>query len=468
MSVKPIKVAPAKRFFVEMLTRDIDLDDAIMDLVDNSVDGLLRVTKGDKSLYGNYKIRIEIKDNEFKILDNCGGISRDIAEKYAFRMGRPYGDERDDDIPTIGMYGIGMKRALFKMGTDILVTSAHSDECFKVHIGTKWLHDDSDWELNMEDCTDSLDDWNTVITVNHLHSGIKTLFSEDHDFVSKLIDKIGIHYTAMIKYGLSIELVHEENPKIEVEAKEISFLVEDENNAFASKKGILPYVYREENDGLKVTLICGIVGLPPQEDEMDERGSRIEAGWSIACNDRIVVYADTSRLTGWGDGLPKFHYQFNHLVGIVLFESNDADKLPVTTTKRGIDASSDIFLRIRRRMIEAMKHFTQYTNKWKNDRGVEKEEVLSQTKALSLDQLVLKIEDIEYSTTREGKAFVPSLPKPKPEVQKTKSMRFTKDKQNIETIAKCFFEMEEYTLKDANQVAEMCFDEILAKVKEGC
>ena len=34
--------APTKRFFVSMLPRDIELDDAILDLVDNSVDGAMR------------------------------------------------------------------------------------------------------------------------------------------------------------------------------------------------------------------------------------------------------------------------------------------------------------------------------------------------------------------------------------------------------------------------------------------
>ena len=36
---------PTKKFFVEMLTRDIDLIDAIMDLVDNCIDGVHRQRK---------------------------------------------------------------------------------------------------------------------------------------------------------------------------------------------------------------------------------------------------------------------------------------------------------------------------------------------------------------------------------------------------------------------------------------
>lgn len=34
--------SPTKEFFVEMLTRDIELNDAILDLLDNCLDGVVR------------------------------------------------------------------------------------------------------------------------------------------------------------------------------------------------------------------------------------------------------------------------------------------------------------------------------------------------------------------------------------------------------------------------------------------
>ncbi|HEX3252763.1 MAG TPA: hypothetical protein VHS05_25215, partial [Pyrinomonadaceae bacterium] len=40
--IERVPSAPAKSFFVSMLTRDIDLQDAILDLLDNCVDGALR------------------------------------------------------------------------------------------------------------------------------------------------------------------------------------------------------------------------------------------------------------------------------------------------------------------------------------------------------------------------------------------------------------------------------------------
>jgi hypothetical protein len=109
-----------KDFFVGMLTRDIELSDAILDLLDNCLDGIVRQKKEanknqNPQFYKGYYSTLTIMQDKFIIEDNCGGIPREITEKYAFRMGRS-SDKIDDDLPTVGIYGIGMKRAIFKIG----------------------------------------------------------------------------------------------------------------------------------------------------------------------------------------------------------------------------------------------------------------------------------------------------------------------------------------------------------------
>ncbi len=113
------QASPTKQFFVSMLTRDISLADAILDLVDNCLDGALRLAKGDAVNYARHFVKIELAADHFSIEDNCGGIPRDVAKNYAFKMGREPDDDRDSDTETIGMYGVGMKRALFKMGDHV-------------------------------------------------------------------------------------------------------------------------------------------------------------------------------------------------------------------------------------------------------------------------------------------------------------------------------------------------------------
>src|SRR4051794_10181785 len=81
-----VRAGPTKAFFVSMITRDIELQPAIVDLVDNSVDGARRL-RGEGSLDG---LRIDIRSSPeaFEILDNCGGIPFEIARNHAFRFGR--------------------------------------------------------------------------------------------------------------------------------------------------------------------------------------------------------------------------------------------------------------------------------------------------------------------------------------------------------------------------------------------
>lgn len=67
----PISAEPTKAFFVDMLTRDIALEQAVLDLVDNSVDGA-KALKGDNPLlpFEGRKIQIIFSKERFEIFDN--------------------------------------------------------------------------------------------------------------------------------------------------------------------------------------------------------------------------------------------------------------------------------------------------------------------------------------------------------------------------------------------------------------
>ena len=61
-----VDASPVKSFFVSMLTRDIKLEEAILDLLDNCVDGILRSGggKGAKP-YEGFKAKIEFNADFF-------------------------------------------------------------------------------------------------------------------------------------------------------------------------------------------------------------------------------------------------------------------------------------------------------------------------------------------------------------------------------------------------------------------
>ena len=50
-------------------------------------------------------------------------------------------------MPTVGVYGIGMKRAIFKIGKHCLISTQSQRDCYEVEIKPKWITDPDDWDL---------------------------------------------------------------------------------------------------------------------------------------------------------------------------------------------------------------------------------------------------------------------------------------------------------------------------------
>jgi hypothetical protein len=93
---------PTRSFFVTMITRDISLEDCILDLIDNGVDGAWRGAgsrpiglAADADL-SKYSIAIHVSPDRFSIVDNCGGMTLDDAINHAFSFGRRATEEYDD------------------------------------------------------------------------------------------------------------------------------------------------------------------------------------------------------------------------------------------------------------------------------------------------------------------------------------------------------------------------------------
>ena len=152
---------PTKAFFVSMITRDITLEDSILDLIDNSVDSARRregsppMSLGDDTDLSAYQISIFApRPNDFFIKDNCGGMMLDNAMEHAFSFGRRTSEQHGEY--SIGVYGIGMKRAAFKLGKNIRVRSTYLDadenqQAFAVLIAVEdWLrNDDPPWDFDI-------------------------------------------------------------------------------------------------------------------------------------------------------------------------------------------------------------------------------------------------------------------------------------------------------------------------------
>ena len=354
-----IDARPTKDFFISMLGWDIGLIRVIIDLVDNCLDGARRVRPdGD---YRGLCIRINLSSESFKISDNCGGIPPDLARDYAFRFGRPR-----DMQPTkhsVGQFGVGMKRALFKLGTKFTVESTTEACQFVVEVDVdEWRKDDERWQFEFKVLRDlspkpaTEEQRGTTITGSSLHPSV----AEEFDLE-----------TFHNRLRLELETAHQEsltrNMTITLNAEPLQFQVsrllksEDLHPAFQE------LVFDESgHPPLQVRVYAGVSHSDPSK-----------AGWYIYCNGRCVVEAEQTGTTGWGEGgettIPKYHNQFARFRGYVFFDCDDADRLPWKTTKTGVDSDSPIFRRVRQKMVSMMRPVIDFLNRLDAEKSLPEE-----------------------------------------------------------------------------------------------
>jgi len=371
--------APTKEFFVYMVTRDITLEDCILDLLDNCLDGSRKDLKKKQiavqngTQYKGYSASIRLNAKSFVIEDNCGGISLDDAVNYAFHFGRRPDAPPEGDF-AIGLYGIGMKRAIFKLGKKCNVRSSTKEEAFLVKIDVaEWLSRPSDWDFDLESI-DREKTPGTRLEVGELNEGIPGAFVETV-FQNQLRKIISRDYSFFLQKGFAVSL-----NGTSVAPYAFTFRHSD---AFEPVR----YSYVDEI-GVEVEITAGMAGLPP-EDTSPESTEISEAeyyGWFVACNDRIVLAGDKSTSTVWGDEFPAWHFQYNGFMGIANFRSSDPRLLPWTTTKREVDLQSPVYLRAITHMKKATRSYIDYTNARKND--------LEAAKALELAAVATPIRDL--------------------------------------------------------------------------
>jgi len=387
---KKASANPTKTFFVKMITRDILLEDCILDLIDNSVDGAWR-SEGSRPMglaqdadLSKYSIALNLSPDTFQIIDNCGGMSLDDAVKHAFSFGRRVTEENDDY--SIGVYGIGMKRAVFKLGTDIKIRSTTTDEkqerlAFAVPINvTTWVNDDAPpWDFDIEP-DEPLKDDGVEVVVKGLTPGVTRSFGSAA-FLQDLRRTIARDYTLHLNRGLKISLNGQDIVGTQIELRT--------SQEFSPMR----LEYKDETDGLEVSveIIGGMAALPPDSSEPDEQGDGDKRfGWYVACNGRIILAADKTVLSGWGtDDWPMWHRQYSGFLGLILFTAADATALPLTTTKRSVDAASEVYRRARPQMRDVTKQWIAYTNTRK--------QALEEAKQKEVDAAPVSIYNVEKS-----------------------------------------------------------------------
>jgi len=349
---------PTKDFFISMLTKDIELVRSIIDLVDNALDGARRLRK--QNDYSGLFVKIDATPQRFTIVDNCGGIDINLARDYAFRFGRS--SKMKPTPHSVGQFGVGMKRSLFKLGKKFLIRSDAPTSWFVLKVDVDdWKKDDRKWEFEFDEFAEDLPidkegNLGTSITVSSLHAAVSEAFS-DENFHTRLAKEIREAHTQTLEKGLRVSL-----GGVPLDVRPLMFLESKD-----LKPALHEMSWGKGQSEVSVKLYAGISDSKPSE-----------AGWNVFCNGRLVIAADRTLVTGWGENggklVPHFHPQFSRFRGYAFLDSADTSALPWNTTKTGVDTDSPNYKSVRVEMIKLMRPVIDFLNALASEKKVQNED----------------------------------------------------------------------------------------------
>lgn len=339
MASKPkgflVDTRPSKAVVVDSLIRDISVDACIFDLIDNSIDAARdTIYKLDKSIsqdkppatYASFEITILTNGDQFSITDNCGGITQKDLANSVLRFG-----QRSSHKSGIGVFGVGLNRAIFKLGTLInLASDTGREKCTLILDTQDYIKDELNWSLpaNKYPSEKSV---GTSITIRGLSSETSRLLS-DKAWQNHFAQETGRRYGKLIEKGLRIKFNDEE-----IESKLIQLRTNSpygkETKFFKLSDNITVYMEAGQHEKHKFS-------AEPGWHKDSNRPLTPEFGWTIFCNERAVIISDQTWKTGWSG---KFHTQFYGFVGNVYFSSSDPEKLPWSTTKTDVDLNNPAY-----------------------------------------------------------------------------------------------------------------------------
>jgi len=347
-----VDTQPTKEVVVSGLTKDASVEACIFDLIDNSIDAAReRLLEEDPQEgismpddFSFFEIKLNISGDGVSIADNCGGIPIAALRDMVLRFGKP-----SSQALGIGVYGVGLNRAIFKLGRlSTLQTDTGKARAELTLNVSEYLKDDKNWGLPALQVP-SQGIVGTELAISQPPTEIEELIA-DETFISELKNDISRRYSKFLDRGLTLILNTDHVVGNVVNMRE--------NGPFPIEKKF----YKTKN-GVSILFQVGdhedhrFKGEPNYNQE-ENKSLTPEYGWTIYCNDRAIVVSDTTRLTGWDT---RFHSEFYGFVGTVNFLSEDPSLLPWNTTKTDLDlnnAAYKLALEDMRRFAERWRSFT--------------------------------------------------------------------------------------------------------------
>jgi len=416
-----VDFSPSKKLFIEILTKDIDIHDCILDLLDNSVDSYTRNKPSDKRM-----IKLDFDKNKIEIFDNCGGLPCDLIKNKVFRFGV---ETFTENLGTIGFYGLGLKRSIFKLGKSIIFETDDKKEYCRLDINVEdWLKNENEWRIPLKKKESSKlgpdEKGYAKIKITKLNQETKETI--DVPFENYIKETIQIYYTRFIENKIDFYVNGEEQKPSDIDI-------------IRKSKRYSPEILIDTYNGVKIQIACWIeLKFKVKEKRITKK--RGYQGWNIFMNDRLIINDAVSKLTGWSGKkteLPKYHSLWNEFRGVVFLSSEDPSRLPINTLKNGFNTENRTYHYLLKKMVETARPVINYLRDKYNKPKEELEEGESKLlKEISADVIDEKIEEIAIESFNENLSFKAPIYIGAPTGEKIAKIKYEKPYDQVSKLKK--------------------------------
>ncbi len=332
-----LDATPSKRLYLSIIA-DYDLNRSICELIDNGLDVWVRSGKARDI---NINIILDKQQQTITVEDNAGGLARSEL-RYIVGPGQTGTSPTDE---TIGIFGVGTKRAVVALAQDIRIkTHCSNEKTYQVDFDDKWLEDD-DWELPFYE-VDSIPEGTTIVELQRLRLQITD------DIIIQLKDHLRTTYAKFLKNNKVVLQVNREklSPRF------------FENWAYPP--GYPPQKYtgilKTEDD--RIIRVEAVAGLSRESSP-----AAGEYGVYFYCNDRLVARALKTFDVGFTKGIAGLPHPKVSLTRVIVSLNGDARSMPWNSSKSDINTKHEVFLALHNWLLQVVKDYASLSRIWMGD-----------------------------------------------------------------------------------------------------
>ena len=372
--IDKLNATPSKRIFHSIIA-DYDLNRSICELVDNGLDVWVRAKKT-KAI--SISVRLDQTQQTITVEDNAGGLPK-ADLRYVVGPGETGTNPTDE---TIGIFGVGTKRAVVALAQDVKITTQFPKEkTYQIDFDDNWLNDD-DWELPVYE-VDEIPEGKTIVELQKLRSQITD------DGIAHLKEHLQTTYAKFLA---------DQAVKLQLNGETLSPLFFEN---WAYPPGYSPRKYTgilktEEGREIRVAALAGL--------SRESSPAAGEYGVYFYCNDRLVARALKTFEVGFTKGLAGLPHPKVSLTRVLVHLNGDARSMPWNSSKSDISTKHEVFLALHNWLVQVVKDYASLSRIWMGDWPNK----VFKHKTGTIKEVQVR----DFPTVK--KSFLPPLPKSRP------------------------------------------------------